>query len=82
MSFFPITSSKSLVDARIDYVFLLVLEKKSYASFLSYLRTVPNLLIFPVLGEPWRTICPSDNLQLFGENDDLFQRPSVHRNGT
>ena len=27
MSFFPITSSKSLVDARIDYVFLLVLEK-------------------------------------------------------
>ena len=42
MSFFPITSSKSLVDARIDYVFLLVLEKKSYASFLSYLRTVPK----------------------------------------
>ena len=42
MSFLPIIVSKSLADARIDYVFLLVLERKSYASLGSYLRTVPK----------------------------------------
>jgi len=53
MSFLPITSSTKLCFVKaslmpmkqsfiIDYVFLLVLERKSYASIPSYLRTVPN----------------------------------------
>ena len=42
MSFLPITASKSLGDTRIACVFFLVLERKSYASFLSYFRTVPK----------------------------------------